>query len=116
MTFGFQPMAFRLDVYSGGQPPRMWNRAAMPDNVSPYWTTYVVAGLVAGTDGTATLRVRGRITSLLLAVVVFGWAGSADTFMPTATRVIDKIPQASTTHADFVHVRIVLSLSFRGDQ
>jgi hypothetical protein len=24
--------------------------------------------------------------------------------------------QASTTHADFVHIRTVLSLSFRGDQ
>jgi hypothetical protein len=92
MTFGFQPMAFRLDVYSGGQPPRMWNRAAMPDNVSPYWTTYVRAGVVAvwdgadfldgvaagdgvaPRDGAATVRVRVRMTSVLLAVRVFAWA------------------------------------------
>src|SRR5580693_10203572 len=34
--------------------------------------------------------------------------------MPTVTRMIDRMVQASTTHADFVHARIVLSLSFQG--
>src|SRR5258705_13053562 len=116
MAFGSQPMAFRLAVYRGGQPPRIWTRAAMPDSVWPYLTTYVVAGLVAVTDGAATLRVRVRMTSVLLAVRVFAGAGWTDPFMPTAIRVIDKMLQASTTHADFVHVRMVLSLSFRGDQ
>ena len=36
--------------------------------------------------------------------------------MPTATRMISRMLQASTTHADFVHIRTVLSLSFQGDQ
>jgi len=36
--------------------------------------------------------------------------------MPTAIKMIGKMVQASTTHADFVHVRMVLSLSFQGDQ
>jgi hypothetical protein len=34
-------------VYSAGQPPRIAKRAAMLDNVSPGWTTYVVAGALA---------------------------------------------------------------------
>jgi len=35
--------------------------------------------------------------------------------MPTATGM-SRMPQASTTHADFVHIRKVLSLSFHRDQ
>jgi hypothetical protein len=84
----------------------------MPDNVSPCCTTYLVVGLVAVTGGVATLSVLVRVTSVLLAVRVFAWSRWTDPFMPTATRML----QASTTHADFVHVRIVLSLSFQRDQ
>src|SRR5215467_16187194 len=36
--------------------------------------------------------------------------------MPTATRMTGRMLQASTTRADLVHVRMVLSLSFQGDQ
>ena len=36
--------------------------------------------------------------------------------MPTATMKIARMLQANTRHADFVHARIVLSLSFQGDQ
>jgi hypothetical protein len=39
-----------------------------------------------------------------------------DPFGPAAIRMTDRMLQASTTHADFVHVRMVLSLSFQGDQ
>jgi hypothetical protein len=89
----------------------------MPDKVSPCCTTYLVVGLVAATGAVATLSMLVRVTSVisvLLAVRVFAWARWTDPFMPTVTRTIDKMLQASTTHADFVHVRIVLSLSFRG--
>ena len=53
---------------------------------------------------------------LLLAVRVFAWAGGTDPLIPAATTMIDSTIQASTTHADLVHVRIVLSLSFLGNQ
>jgi hypothetical protein len=89
----------------------------MPDKVSPCCTTYLVVGLVAATGAVATLSMLVRVTSVisvLLAVRVFAWARWTDPFMPTVTRTIDRMLQASTTHADFVHVRIVLSLSFRG--
>jgi hypothetical protein len=100
----------------------------MPDNVSPGCTTYLAAGLAAGTDAAATLSVLARVTSVLLVVLVllvllvllamrwFAWAGRADPFMPTATKRMNRMLQASTTHADFVHIRTVVSLSFQGDQ
>jgi hypothetical protein len=75
-----------------------------------------MVGLVAVTGAAATLRVLVRMTSVLLAVRVFAWAGWMDPFIPAATGMIDRMPQASTTHADFVHVRIVLSLSFQWNQ
>jgi hypothetical protein len=52
---------------------------------------------------------------VLLAMRMFAWAGT-DPFMPPATSRISRMLQASTTHADFVHIRTVLSLSFQGDQ
>src|SRR5436190_17214438 len=88
----------------------------MADKVSPCCTTYLVVGVVAVTGAAATLNVLVRMTSVLLAVRVFAWAGWMDPFMPTATKMIGRMLQASTTHADFVHARIVLSLSFQWDQ
>ena len=100
-----------------GQPPRTANRAAMPDNVSPGCTIYLAAGRLPVTNAAATLSVLARVTSVvLLAMRVFAWAGRTDPFTPTATTMISRMHQASTTHADFVHIRTVLSLSFQGDQ
>ena len=45
MRSGSGPMACRLAAYSAGQPPRTANRAAMPDKVSPSWTTYFAVWL-----------------------------------------------------------------------
>ena len=109
-------MARRLAAYRAGQPPRTANRAAIPDSVSPLCTTYLVVWAVAVTGAAAMLSVLVRVTSVLLAVRVLAWAGWTDPFRPTATRMIDRMLQASTTHADFVHARIVLSLSFQWDQ
>jgi hypothetical protein len=36
-----------------------------------------------------------------------------DPFIPAVIKMIDRTLQASTTHADFVHACIVLSLSFQ---
>ena len=117
MMSGSGPMARRLAAYRAGQPPRTANSAAMPDSVSPLRTTYFMVWLVAVTGDAATLSVLVRMTSVVLpAVRVFAWAGWTDPFIPTATRMIDRMLQASTTHADSVHVRMVLSLSFQGDQ
>src|SRR5215470_19695563 len=117
MMFGSGPMARRLAAYRAGQPPRTPNRAAMPDRVSPLRTTYLVVWRVAVTGAAAALDVLVRMTSVVLpAVRVFAWAWWADPFMPTVTRMIARMLQASTTHADLVHVRMVVSLSFQGDQ
>jgi hypothetical protein len=116
MTSGSGPTAARLAAYSAGQPPRTANRAAMPDNASPDCTTYLVVWLIVVTGAAATLSVLVRVISVLLAVPVFAWAGWAGAFRATATRMIDRMLQASTTRADFVHVRMVLSLSFHGNQ
>ena len=117
MALGSRPMTCRLAAYRAGQPPRTANRAAMPDSVSPVRTRYLVAELVSVTGAAATLRVRVRMTSVVLfAVRVFAWAGGTDPLMPAAITMIDSTIQASTTHADLVHVRIVLSLSFLGNQ
>src|SRR5262249_9103961 len=117
MMSGSGPMARRLAAYRAGQPPRTANSAAMPDSVSPLRATYFVVWLVAVTGDVATLNVLVRMTSVVLpAVRVFACAGRADPFMPAAARMINRMLQASTTHADPVHVRMMLSLSFQGDQ
>src|SRR5215475_15952672 len=117
MMSGSGPMARRLAAYRAGQPPRTANSAAIPDSVSPLRTTYVVVWLAAVTGDAATLNVLVRMISVVLpAVRVFAWAGWTDPCIPTATRMIGRTLQASTTHADLFHVRMVLSLSFQGDQ
>src|SRR5258707_4398015 len=78
--------------------------------------TYLLVRLPTVTGAAATLSVLMRVTSVLPAVRVFAWAGCTDFSVPTDTKMIDKMLQASTTHADFVHGRIVLSLSFHWDQ
>ena len=114
MTFGSGPITGRLAAYSAGQPPRTANRAAMLDSVSPSCTTYLVLGLGAAAAAGAALSVLVKMTSVLLpAVRVFACAGRTDALRPTATPMIRTL-QASTTHADLVRIRTVLSLSFRG--
>ena len=107
-------MTRRLAAYRAGQPPRTASRAAMPDKVSPGCTTYPAAGRAAVTNTAATLTAAGPVTSVvLLAMRMFAWAGRAGWLTPAATTTTTRmLPQASTTHADFVHIRKVLSLSF----
>ena len=89
----------------------------MPDNVSPGCTTYLAAGRFPVIDAAATLSALARVTSVvLLAMRMFAWAWRTDPFAPTITTMISGMHQASMTHADFVHIRTVLSLSFQGDQ
>src|SRR5215469_13197109 len=87
----------------------------MLDNVSPGCTTYRGAGCAADgfvADAAATPTVLVRVTAVvLLAMRMFAWVRGTDHPMP-ATRRVSSRPQASTTHADFVHTRKVLSLSF----
>src|SRR5580693_2663593 len=149
-------MAFRLLAYSGGQPPWIPNRAAIPDSESPGCTTYLLTGPVpdpasaagqaaatgpagaagvaaaadaagaasaAGAVGTAVLLMLVRMIVVVLVftvllVVLFvvrvvAWAGRADPVRLAAARAASMRVQASTTHADVVHARIALSLSFR---
>ena len=113
---GSGPMTGRLAAYSAGQPPRTANRKAMLDRVSPSWTTYRVRGVGAVT-GAAARSVLVKVILVLLCVRVFAWAGrGADPCVTAATSMIGTMLQASTTHADLSHMRIVLSLSFQGDQ
>jgi hypothetical protein len=87
----------------------------MLDKESPGSTTYLGAGCAFGgvvADVAATSAVLVRVTAVvLLAMRMFAWARGADPPMPVTTRVISML-QASTTHADLVHTRKVLSLSF----
>src|SRR6202046_618094 len=43
---------------------------------------------------------------------MFAWVWRMDPCLQTVTRTISRMLQASTTHADLVHIRTVLSLSF----
>jgi hypothetical protein len=87
----------------------------MLDNESPGCTTYLGAGcafVALAADAAATSTVLVRVTAVvLLAMRMFAWVRGTDPLMPATRRVIS-MPQASTTHADFVHTRKVLSLSF----
>jgi hypothetical protein len=87
----------------------------MLDNVSPGCTTYLGAGCAVAAvvaDATVTSTVLVRVTAVvLLAMRMFAWARGTEPPMPATRRVSSKT-QASTTHADFVHTRKVLSLSF----
>src|SRR5580704_4267247 len=117
MTSGSAPISDRLAAYRVAQPPRTENRAAMPDNVSPYCTTYLATGraavpraAVVVPNATAALSLLVRVTSvLLLAMRIFAWAGRVRPVMPAATAMISRMLQANTTHADFVHACTVLS-------
>src|SRR5438067_1208868 len=101
MTSGSGPMRGRLAAYKAGQPPRTANRAAMPDNVSPGRTTYLVAGR-AVTDAAATLIVLAGVTWVVLpAMRVSAWAGRAGPVMQAAATMTVRMLQASTAHADF---------------
>ena len=106
-------MTRRFAAYKPRQPPRTASRAAMPDKVSPGCTTYLAAGRAVVMNTAATLTAAGPMTSVvLLAMRMFAWAGRAGRLMPATTTITRMLPQASTTHADFVHTRTVLSLSF----
>ena len=78
----------------------------MLDNESPGRTTYLGAGCADVADAAAS-AVLVRVTAVvLLAMRMFAWARGTDPPMPATTRV-SSMPQASTTHADFVHTRKV---------
>jgi len=47
---------------------------------------------------------------------MFAWAWPADPVTLAVTTMTSRMHQASMTHADLVHIRTVLSLSFQGDQ
>jgi hypothetical protein len=84
----------------------------MLDNESPGCTTYLGAGCAVVVDAVAASTVLVRVTAVvLLAMRMFAWVRGTDPPMPATIRV-SSMPQASTTHADFVHIRKVLSLSF----
>jgi hypothetical protein len=106
-------MARRFAAYNAGQPPRTASRAAIPDKVSPGCTTYPATGRAAAANTAAT--VPGPVTWVVLpALRMSAWAARPGWLTPAATTTIIKmLPQASTTHADFVHIRNVVSLSFQ---
>jgi hypothetical protein len=62
MTFGSGPMSGRLAAYRAIQPPRTPSCAAMPDNVSPCCTTYVLVGLIALTGAVTARSVLVKVT------------------------------------------------------
>src|SRR5579859_5526353 len=120
MSLGLGPMACRLAAYRAGQPPRTASAAAMRDRVSPGRTAYL--GDWAGLPGAGfrppamavvvkVVRVTGVV---LIAMRWVAWA-RAGPAGPAAARMV-RMHQASTTHADIVHLRMVVLLSFRWDQ
>ena len=70
-----------LAPYRAGQPPRTANRAAIAARLSPRCTTYLAGELAAVIGAAAALNVLVlvlvlvRMTSVLLVVRVFAWAG-----------------------------------------
>ncbi len=112
----------------------------MADRVSPGRTVHVAAGPAAVSASAVTVRTaagsvagaawvppgslaRGaravpgslaRTAWVILAVLVFAWAGRPDP-ETAAARMGTMMHQASTTHADLVHLRTVV-LSFLGGQ
>jgi len=116
MIFGLAPIRGRLAAYSACQPPCTASALAMLDRVSPGWTTYlaVAAALGAVARGVDTLALLARVTwVMLLAMRWFAWAERTDPVMPAAIKT-GRMHQASTTHADFVHLCTVVLLSFLG--
>src|SRR5580693_2518565 len=86
----------------------------MLDNESPGCTTYLGAGCAVVVDAVVASTVLVRVTAVvLLAMRMFAWVRGADPPMP-ATRRVSSMPQASTTHADFVHTRKVLHFPSSG--
>src|SRR5580693_6074652 len=86
----------------------------MLDNESPGCTTYLGAGCAVVVDAVTASTVLVRVTAVvLLAMRMFAWVRGADPPMP-ATRRVSSMPQASTTHADFVHTRKVLHFPSSG--
>jgi hypothetical protein len=99
-------MTVRLVSYSACQPPRTSSAAAMPDSVSPGRTAYRAAA-AAGFAAVGNVAVTCWVTSVvLLAMRMLAWAPGTDPGTP-ATKRVSRTPQASTTHADFVHTRKV---------
>ena len=118
---GSGPMACLLAAYSAGQPPGTPRAAAMPDSVSPGRTTYraaAPAGMAAWTAAAAGLTGRAAVSLVFVAMRVAAWAGRTGPLRLAAATITvsSSRPQASTAHADFVHARKVLSLSFLRNQ
>ena len=131
---GSGPMTALLAAYRAGQPPGTASAAAIPDRVFAGWTAYRPAGRGAAAGRAAVVSVTrmppaGLLLLVLLVVVLLvvvlvllvlavrmaACAGSADLIMPATARM-SRMLQAAITHADFVHTRTVVSLSFRRDQ
>src|ERR1700722_11805300 len=86
----------------------------MADRVSPGRTVQVAAGGTAGwragAGGVLPDALAG-VVPVLLAVLAFAWAAGPNRAV-TARRGT-RMLQASATHADLVHLRTVVLLSFR---
>jgi hypothetical protein len=84
----------------------------MPDNVSPGCTTYLAVARAVVTPAVARVGRARVMTSVVLAVPMFACGRLNGRLMLAVSRRTRRMPQASTTHADFVRTRTVLSLSF----
>ncbi len=117
MVLGSGPMACRLAAYRACQPPGTWSAAAMPDKVSPGRTVHVPAcraGSAVTPAFAAVTDSLARTAWVLLAMLMFAWAAgwSGPRVLAAATRASRH--QASTTHADMVHLRTMVLTSFLG--
>jgi hypothetical protein len=125
MALGLAPTALRLAAYRACQPPGTRSPEAMADRVSPGSTVHVAARPARCAVTAAVLAVTEslvRITGVLVvlavlmltAVLMFAWAGPGIRRPTSATR--GRMHQAITTHADIVHLRTMVLLSFLGDR
>src|SRR6185437_1322310 len=121
---GSGPMAARLAAYRAGQPPGTPRSAATADRVSPGRTVHVAAGwaarraavtsvVAAGADAlvkTARVLLATLVAVLLTAVPMLGWATRWPGPLRPATATRGRMHQASTRHADMVHLRTMVLL------
>jgi hypothetical protein len=75
------------------------------------WTGVAWAGVAwAG----LSVRVVWVVWVVVPAVRLFAWVWRGDPVDPAVRSSRSRMPQASTTHADLVRTRMVVSLSFQG--
>src|SRR6185312_7857763 len=121
---GSGPTAVSLAAYRAGQPPRTPSAAAIADRVSPGRTVHVAAGraarraavtsvIAAGAGalaGAARVLPATLVAVLLTAVRGLGWATRRPGPARPATAARGRMHQASTRHADMVHLRTMVLL------